>query len=102
MEKVKHTPGPWAWSDGSSPPRHQYGDGSWLQSQSGMVLDYAGCGSHECKVTHADARLIAAAPELLEAMQEIVCAADCNGWEELDPLLSKARAAIAKAAGEKK
>ena len=43
--------------------------------------------------------LIAAAPEMLEALQEIVAAADGEGWSQLDPLLSKARAAIAKAQG---
>ena len=44
---------------------------------------------------------IRAAPDLLEALQEIVAAADGTGWNQLDPSLSKARAAIAKALGEK-
>ena len=37
---------------------------------------------------------------LLEALKEIVDAADGAGWEQLDPSFKKARAAIAKATGE--
>lgn len=47
----------------------------------------------------ANARLIAAAPELLEALAEIVSAADERGWDQLDPSFSKARSAIAAAKG---
>ncbi|WWA79547.1 hypothetical protein Kintu_gp55 [Xanthomonas phage Kintu] len=50
--------------------------------------------------TEANARLIAAAPELLEALTEIVAAADGDGWKQLDATFSTARAAIAKATGE--
>lgn len=39
---------------------------------------------------------------LLEALKEIVAAADGKGWEQLDPSFKKARAAIAKAEGEKR
>lgn len=38
---------------------------------------------------------------LLEALKEIVAAADGKGWEQLDPSFKKARAAIVKAEGEK-
>ena len=47
----------------------------------------------------ADARLIAAAPELLEALKEIIAAADGDGWNQLDASFATARAAIAKAEG---
>ena len=40
-----------------------------------------------------------AAPDLLEALEEIVSAADGDGWNQLDANLRKARAAIAKATG---
>jgi len=43
--------------------------------------------------------LIAAAPDLLEALQDIVHAADTTGWAELDPSLVKQRQAINKALG---
>lgn len=105
MSEAKHTPGPWAWENGSL----QYGDGKWLSSPSGMVLDYAGCGSHECDIKEADARLIAAAPELLEALEQIVwklerkeMVASCPERFEFakidinDAVIRLARAAIAK------
>ena len=43
-----------------------------------------------------------AAPELLEALAEIVSSADERGWDQLDPSFSKARSAITKATGRKK
>lgn len=54
-------------------------------------------GSDEAQ---ANARLIASAPELLEALKEIVDAADGDGWNQLDASFKKARAAIAKATGK--
>ena len=48
---------------------------------------------------NANARLMAAAPELLEALQEIITAADGEGWSQLDAGFTKARAAVAKALG---
>lgn len=47
-----------------------------------------------------DARLIAAAPDLYEALQEIVDATD-TGWEHLDATFTRARAALKKARGER-
>ena len=47
-----------------------------------------------------DAKLIAAAPDLLGALQEIIDAADGTGWAQLGTTFTKARAAIAKAKGE--
>ena len=47
----------------------------------------------------SETRLMAAAPEMLEALQEIVTAADGEGWSQLDASFTKARAAISKAIG---
>ena len=86
---TKYTPGPWAaktfagtvnvWSSKRKP------DGS------------AVC--YDCK--EADARLIAAAPDLLEALQEAfrAFAFDDEGPVWADSTIAKARAAIAKATG---
>lgn len=47
-----------------------------------------------------DARLISAAPDLYEALKEIVDATD-TGWEHLDATFTRARAALKKARGER-
>lgn len=97
MKEFKGTPGPWAWQDDGS-------GYSWL----GPV----GCGpleavhhdgsawgeySADIDVEGFDAKLIAAAPELLEALQDALHAYDKHGehseWDF-------ARAAITKALGE--
>lgn len=95
MTEAKHTPGPWTqgwsktgidcvWIDGKVEPVIGMGDDD----------DWIDCG------TEANARLIAAAPELLEALQEIVAAADGAGWAQLDATLANARAVIPKATGK--
>ena len=90
---TKHTPGPWKaycrdmshengaeWSEENSlqweveGPRVPHGRGEYFQ---------------------ADARLIAAAPDLLESLQELVV-----GLPQQWVSVKKARAAIAKATGE--
>ena len=55
------------------------------------------------KVTHAlkIAAVEAQRDALLEALREIVDAADGTGWDQLDASFSKARAAIGVAEGEK-
>ena len=54
------------------------------------------------KATHAlkIAAVEAQRDALLEALKEIVAAADGKGWEQLDPSFKKARAAIKQAEGE--
>jgi hypothetical protein len=47
-----------------------------------------------------DARLISAAPDLYEALQEIVDATE-TGWDHLDATFTRARAALKKARGER-
>lgn len=94
--KAEHTPGKWK-VEGSDNP-----DGSNL-----IVLDEDGrviadmcdsCGVEDCEEAEANARLIAAAPDLLEALRDLHDA--CAHWEDQDdPVLVRARAAIAKAGG---
>jgi hypothetical protein len=54
--------------------------------------------------SHEDAHLIAAAPDLLEALKALVRVADQVGWDAnlatMDPQIEDARAAIRKATGE--
>ena len=91
----KHTPGPWAHinPDGYT-VRHPQ-----VYSDTGPVCNATWLGDGRINELRANARLIAAAPEMLVALQEIVAAADGDGWSQLDATLAKARAAIAKATG---
>lgn len=92
MTQAKHTPGQWFINRESTDcpdgklSIEVYGDYFIAQVDEGVCQE-------------ANARLIAAAPELLEALQEIVAAADGSGWSQLDAKLAKARAAIKKATG---
>ena len=88
-----HTEGPWVVTGGSPPQVIAPGKAD--------ICEMAGASSNASVM--ADARLIAAAPELLEALQQLLksyCAEHkyhgCEGWYEV----SDARAAIAKATGE--
>lgn len=92
----KHTPGPWAHinPDGFT-VRHPQ-----VYSDTGPVCNATWLGDGRINELRANACLIAAAPDLLESLQEIVAAADGAGWSQLDATLERARAAIAKATGE--
>lgn len=82
---TKYTPGPWHVTDAT-----------W--DDEGNVR-YTLTGIKSAKI--ADARLIAAAPELLEALQAML--ENCYDLEKDDDTISavaEARAAIAKATGE--
>jgi hypothetical protein len=82
----KHTKGPW----------HVFKDSSIYSKHADYTLAeiVAGMTDEECD---ANARLIAAAPELLEALQRL-CADELHTQEKWN----NARAAIAKATGEQK
>ncbi|HBA73054.1 MAG TPA: hypothetical protein DCZ63_12960 [Geobacter sp.] len=93
MSKEKHTPGPWtAFNDGTG------GFPCVLSDSENVSFYIAQCARF------ADARLLAAAPELLEACRaaeahyamicEVICAN--NPPPGGNPLLAQLRAAIAK------
>lgn len=112
MSKVSHTPGPWGFHEmgGEEGRATDCGDFRALTVSIGQgkmliakvdAYNFLGnankgypCVSDfdECR---ANARLMAAAPELLEALQDL-CSFDLLTQEKWD----KARAAIAKATGE--
>jgi len=82
-----HTPGPWWFS----------------AAEEGYYV--AGVGDKELTnlIQKEDARLIASAPELLEALKLMVARFEPNAWaNEIKPreVIEQARAAIAKATGE--
>jgi hypothetical protein len=112
--KKQHTPGPWTinWYEckmDNSDVEHAKSEGN-LNAKVGDVLwrsprSIGPCGSEHSHwggdlltVEEADARLIAAAPDLLEALKEYV--AFDHVEVELNCLKRLALAAIAKATGE--
>ena len=89
----KHTPGPWntmvsggsVWSSG----------GEW-------VCDPSDRHAYPTDTQRANARLIAAAPDMLEALEAVVAWQDGDGDFNLHAIAAEeqVRAAIAKAKGE--
>jgi hypothetical protein len=106
--KAKHTPGPWELG-------HELGEGFSIVREiaphSGQLLVVATSGTQKKFMGHqidretaqANARLIAAAPELLEACKRLLIAHTANiqaqGYE-FDAWSRLAEAAIAKAEGQ--
>lgn len=65
--KTKHTPGPWKWVGTKSNPKSR----SYLRGgESGF--ESVGCCLNDFTENEANAVLIAAAPELLELLDEII------------------------------
>ena len=97
---TQHTPGPWHVSN------DMYGVGNLLVAgvTASNAEPIANCGIG--KTGKANARLIAAAPDLLALLQRIaegdVMAGDFNHAETVHEYQKLARAAIAKATGEAK
>lgn len=85
----KHTPGPWEVA---------YQDKNGQSVVKGEHIEVATCW-HHCvgsieKEMHANARLIAAAPDLLDALKQAV---KLNGFREFNDHIPAMKAAIAKA-----
>lgn len=103
MSNTKHTAGPWKRLYGGRPGvfnRIAKGGDGVEQFTAGVICDVV-ClpkdwGSHE-----ANANLIAAAPDLLEALEELE-KLSARGFvpKELIPVYRKMHAAISKARGE--
>jgi hypothetical protein len=104
---MKHTPGPWELSEA------QYKEGFGTYRRVEQVEQFGDVVASVCirhAVNHtldacgdANARLIAAAPDLLEALEVILrdhMAVHGVGDLEMQPALFQARAAITKATGE--
>lgn len=105
MEK-KHTPGPWRYCKTNGSPTH--GEHVIAGAKPGYLAEVRDCGSGD---VGANARLIAAAPDLLEALKGVLAiVSDSQGvagyhlngntaeWDEFDEV-DAAIDAIAKATG---
>jgi hypothetical protein len=91
--KAKHTPGPWAWVyDGSS----DYSIGEAEDPQAKAVAGVYAWG-RDYDTAEANCALIAAAPDLLAALKELVAHSSCRAGDV--PMWQAAEAAIAKAEG---
>ncbi|MET3371982.1 hypothetical protein ABIC89_001023 [Variovorax boronicumulans] len=98
MEQAKYTPGPWI---------HHPDDNIIATNDGRRMLEWQARSLHvPAAERDANARLVAAAPELLEALilleAEMVLSGNAEsrdyGWK---PAIEKTRAAILKATGEK-
>lgn len=104
----KHTKGPWEKSAQLNGPwwhissMHTVGGNATLSGKQAIACVHGESkrgSSAYAEMFEANARLIAAAPELLEALELCLHAVCLAGWEG-DLCAEKARAAIAKATGE--
>ena len=91
------TPGPWTadamgnvWATGDTK----------ICDMAEQPRQYADYRKKSPEEHNANRHLIAAAPELLEALKS--CLTKGNRWHVCDPVVIQARAAIAKAEGESK
>ena len=87
----KHTAGPW-----TACTNHAWGKLADIRTESGDAIAF--CQT----LIESDARLIAAAPELLTALEDCIAVMtnELCGLSVIQPELAAARAAIAKATGE--
>jgi hypothetical protein len=99
---MKHTPGP--WTSKRPQPRVQINLKAIYCENLGYQVAFVNSDSRSIEENaHANARLIAAAPELLDALKEALVQIDNQCDVSVDEWLfcrDKARAAIAKATGE--
>lgn len=92
--KAKHTPGPWSVKKHFS--EWLIGNGRYLIAETAGSPAYLGRASAERDA--ANARLLAAAPELLEALNAVEGAYQCGA--DLNTVMDQVKSAIAKANGE--
>lgn len=105
MTKHTHTPGPWQFIDATKVAGMRYAPKCVIKGGSKQIASFSW---HECSPwyptkdeSQANASLIAAAPELLEALTALLEVHEngCNG-PEAAMTVRDARAAIGKARGE--
>ena len=94
--QAQHTPGPWRYCKTNGSPTH--GEHVIAGAKPGYLAEVRDCGSGD---VGANARLIAAAPELLDALVAAVELIETISPIEGDTV-RHARSAIAKAVGHNK
>ena len=95
MKTTKHTPGPWKWDESWGAIVTNHPNGHKLVCPMWTGCDRRGLGHEVVAEDMANARLIAAAPDLLAFARECARAdSDCG-----ESIREAARAAIARAEG---
>lgn len=94
----KHTPGPWYW-DSDPIKGDPLGRVRYRVVATGKTITQCYYSSSDEKSEH-DARLISAAPDLLEAVRRLLAVGSVSSDVQAE-VAKQARAAIAKATGEK-
>jgi len=96
MSKVAHTPGPWTVTDNNWEVSSVYGPDDCLIAEVQIHPSVTEENQHELEpVKEANARLIAAAPELLSALKMAQVWLDADGRFDMQGI----NAAIARAEG---
>lgn len=103
MSTAKHTPGPWHWPHDSNSlcpvnPDPEHSAVSEILYADGGYGFLGRSNSDTLAELEADRRLIAAAPDLLAALELLLLSGDVRDAAE-KAALTQARAAIAKATG---
>ena len=101
MSAEKFTPGPWKWWTSNSWRRltaHNKRGGDY-EREGNVLCPYKSRtdGHPDCDISDADMHLIAAAPELYEALSAIITP---EGWDVNEKKWVRAVDALAKARGE--
>lgn len=103
-ERATHTPGPWVYVPDRNAHDYVIHKEGAKESEDGFISDEDGVvGSSEwVLIDEDDARLIAAAPELLSACRSVLHELTCPPFDrcDSDELESMLQQAIAKATGE--
>ena len=95
MTTSKHTPGPWKW-EGSN---NCHGDTTtWLEPAVLQIYESHGGGMTP---DEADARVIEAAPALVDAVEELIGVCEAVGRPEDEPKVDRARDALGIVYGTK-
>ena len=107
---MKHTPGPWKWQPAGTEPLKLNGETRYdydeLHGENGDAWVLLGVLHNDSTagidVSEANARLIASAPQLLEALEEInkAMVPTTLGTNELSMIWRRARDAIKQAKGD--
>ena len=99
---AKHTPGPWSWcAVGWEEPSGAFDIEATTADGRHVIIASRYDWQHRVEESEANARLIAAAPELLEALRGLRrWMGPCGLDEEIDAAMRAADAAIAKATGD--